>query len=500
MRCSSARTLKALVGCARSVLIATAVAVAWPTATAQSQPYAPSHFEWQNSREHDVLDMSLGQPVAPRLGQIVIRLKYRRVGTTTDRFEYDGVKQVQALFRRPVPKLVFGNKPDATAYGTNGSGAERQFGLNIAGQQAVLWTPALSLLTSSIETEPTFVAGRVQSFTWTVEGDIFYEVPRGVSAGWHFIALTGFEPGPSHHPFADHAWWTSGQLQPLFVENAEYVALGDSYASGEGAPPFPGTDAKNNHCHRSDRPGSLWFAQAPGPDMEVLKHTNVACSGAVLDDLSRINQGEPVQLDSLSARTLVVSVSIGGNDAYFAKVLTSCVLDTSACVDTWKKRVKKRLKGLRSRLPRLYSEIHRRAPNARLLVVGYPHLFNKQPKKKTRRSCKGIDPLAQTWINRVVDDANSMVSNLVEDAPQANKAFVDLRSAFAGHGVCAKHNWINGIRVGKNTKVLSQSFHPNVSGQRAIGKALAEEWTRMFYGPYISGWWPFQSHEGPVTP
>ena len=103
-----------------------------------------------------------------------------------------------------------------------------------------------------------------------------------------------------------------------------YIALGDSYSSGEGNPPFlAGTDGPNDYCHRSPQAysevlGSL-FGIAP---------RFYACSGAVTSDItSTFHDTEPPQLTQpgTDSSADLVTMTIGGNDAGFADVLQACI-------------------------------------------------------------------------------------------------------------------------------------------------------------------------------
>src|SRR3954471_10757038 len=106
-----------------------------------------------------------------------------------------------------------------------------------------------------------------------------------------------------------------------------YVALGDSYSSGEGNPPF---DAGSGQCHRSPAAWPRMIArQDPGIDMAA----HIACSGATSTPLRRRHNGEPPQLRQL--RDLdqpadLVTITIGGNDIGFGPVLADCFV--SDCV------------------------------------------------------------------------------------------------------------------------------------------------------------------------
>ena len=108
-----------------------------------------------------------------------------------------------------------------------------------------------------------------------------------------------------------------------------------------------------------------------------------ACSGAKIADVTN------TQLSALTSATTHVSISVGGNDAGFADVLTECAQPwwSSNCdgaINTAQSFVNNTLP---SRLTTLYSQIRARAPYAKVVVVGYPRIFN------------GEDCNAFTWFS-----------------------------------------------------------------------------------------------------
>ncbi|HQX87699.1 MAG TPA: GDSL-type esterase/lipase family protein, partial [Ornithinibacter sp.] len=97
---------------------------------------------------------------------------------------------------------------------------------------------------------------------------------------------------------------------PAHAANPSYVALGDSYSSGTGTRSYI---SDGTSCLRSVYAYPSLIASAKGYDLNFR-----ACSGAKIADVSN------TQLSALSSSTAYVSISIGGNDAGFASVLTTC--------------------------------------------------------------------------------------------------------------------------------------------------------------------------------
>lgn len=189
------------------------------------------------------------------------------------------------------------------------------------------------------------------------------------------------------------------------IGELRYVAMGDSYHSGEGTLPFdPGTDGIFNWCHRSLDAAAVRFARDLGSGLPPIKLSHVACSGAVIKNLYESASGEPPQLEALGPDVGLVTLSIGGNDAEFAPVLKSCMATRSCRI--WKRsETERRLAWLDTPnsnyggytpLEGTYRRIRELAPNAQVLVVGYPRLFQIGG---SLIPCWGITKFDQQWVN-----------------------------------------------------------------------------------------------------
>jgi hypothetical protein len=177
--------------------------------------------------------------------------------------------------------------------------------------------------------------------------------------------------------------------------SAEYVGLGDSYASGLGSFSYiSGTTGKNG-CYRATNGYIEDIATEYGLSLDF-----AACSGARIGDLW---EGKKAQLTQIGPETRYVTLSIGGNDVGFSSVLESCIGGLYAkggkgCAGRDEAAVLEALNWLRygrepgnytlpgghgksknsERLPsleELYETIVEQAPGVELVVVGYPNLF-----------------------------------------------------------------------------------------------------------------------------
>jgi len=208
--------------------------------------------------------------------------------------------------------------------------------------------------------------------------------------------------------------WTHGGPQ--------YVALGDSFQSGEGTEYrnggefLPGTDETEdylnsdgyfverprNQCHRSDKAYPVLLNGWIPEDMSVTLDF-WACKDMYIDDLTeserdyygppwtdpekpssfvgRIDDGSMSSLDRLGDETWLVTIGIGGNDIGFAKVLSDCAAGNhwngwATCfrpgiVDETYELISDQSEPLEE----LYGEIRDRADNAAVFVLGYPRFF-----------------------------------------------------------------------------------------------------------------------------
>ncbi|WP_246018788.1 SGNH/GDSL hydrolase family protein [Saccharothrix australiensis] len=211
----------------------------------------------------------------------------------------------------------------------------------------------------------------------------------------------------------------------------EYVALGDSYAAGVGA--------DRASCGRDRNAYPELYAATHRLELEF-----AACSGATTGDVAR-------QAERITGETSLVTVTVGGNDAGFSDVLTTCVLRSEEkClrrVDTAEEFIEDELP---RRLDALYRSVRERT-SARVVVLGYPHLFD------TDGRC-GMSKARREALN----GASDRISEVLRDrAEAAGFAYADVRDEFEGHGVCSDDPWIHDL-----TFPVGDSFHPNAAGHR----------------------------------
>ena len=312
-----------------------------------------------------------------------------------------------------------------------------------------------------------------------------------------------------------------GTASSRTVSTFKYVALGDSYSAGEGVDPYlrDGFDRStgrqgvvDNRCHRSSRayatwikpsgfpktlyalasgggkPGSFGGKNKYGSDANVRLGNGVswafwACSGAITTNVLPSASGGKRQSDphetydpkpqldlaSLGGANLV-AITIGGNDVGFVDIVQYCAVrncNTGAFVQGRTKIID----DVKGPLEDVYRAIAKKAPDAKILVLGYPQLF---PASAAEQSCAELSVWLgeQDMLRKLDAHFNDVARQAVADVANSgvDVQFVPVADRFKGHEVCGNRgSWLNGPSATFNLRrsgVDDQSFHPNRAGQQ----------------------------------
>jgi lysophospholipase L1-like esterase len=237
--------------------------------------------------------------------------------------------------------------------------------------------------------------------------------------------------------FADPA---TAQVAPRQAATG-YVALGDSYSAGVGAGDYL---SSGKECKRSSRAYPVLWAEAHAPS----SFSFAACNGARASDVLT------EQLGHLSARTGLVTLTVGGSDAGFATVMTTCALGGNTRCLAAVAGARDTMDGPLARdLDRLYAAIRDRAPAAHVVVLGYPHLY------QLKGTCVlGLADPDRAAVNGAVDHLNEVIA---KGAAEYGFTFADVTAAFAGHEICSASPWLRAVDV----LAITESYHPTAPGQ-----------------------------------
>jgi hypothetical protein len=222
-----------------------------------------------------------------------------------------------------------------------------------------------------------------------------------------------------------------------------YVALGDSYSSGVGSGSYT---AASGSCDQSPGAYPALWAVASDP----ATYSFQACSGATVGNVITS------QLPALSSSTTLVSITVGGDDIGFTSVMESCALlffITEPCtqaVDAAENVINTDLPG---DLDTLFADIKADAPNANVVVLGYPDFFDTSV-----AGCPVMLPASRAAVNQ----ASDMIDSVIQAAAvKYGDTYADVRPAFAGHEVCDSDPWINKL----DWTDVNISYHPTAEGQ-----------------------------------
>ncbi len=272
------------------------------------------------------------------------------------------------------------------------------------------------------------------------------------------------------------------------VESDKYVAMGDSYQSGEGAYNYlPGTNINGvNQCHRSTNAYPELLVDRGVVNLDLRFR---ACSGAKMGDLSLDSKpgGAPwndgSQYAALGPDTKLVTIGIVGNDLGFSPIVQSCVtrafyLWGRPCYSDHGDEVIQKLASLRDgdihdQLLAVYRNVRRLAPFARVVVVSYPEFLPTSKDGYNQNqwlgfaTCGGVQWTDGLWIDDAVKKADKSIG---ETAAAAGFDFVNIADIMNGHEMCSKTPGINGI-IGAGD---SESFHPNKLGHSLIADRIQQ--------------------------
>ena len=266
--------------------------------------------------------------------------------------------------------------------------------------------------------------------------------------------------------------WIAAQPAQL-----NYVALGDSFSSGEGVPPFlPPSDT--NGCDRATRAYAMLLDQDPELSLNLKTLLSfTACAGATTETLVSGQSTNGNQLDAITADTDVVTLTVGGNDVGFVDYATACFWgdcsQTTAAFQTIQDKINNilpsRLSGLLDSIQGRLAEV---GSTAQVYVVGYPRMMPYDD--GTWPNCSYLPQDDRAAIRLVTTNLNTKVAQAV-GAKGYPFVFVDadlvldsLRvSPFANHELCSSDGYFNGIVV-----PTGYSFHPNAQGQQAYATLI----------------------------
>jgi len=247
----------------------------------------------------------------------------------------------------------------------------------------------------------------------------------------------------------------------------QYVALGDSFTS---APLVPVTDmAKGCFRSRSNYPALV----ARELDLRL---EDRSCGGARTVDFRRSQYPEvPPQLTAVKPGVKLVTISVGGNDQrVFTDLVTRCTRlraqDPAGAPCRAYMRAEgsdallAALRSTRSRVTDIVREVRERAPEAKVLVVGYPQIISAD------NTCAQLPLAAGDYaygerVNRALTEVLRFA------AKETGSTYVDVWAASQGHDICSDDPWVNGAVTDQQR---AAAYHPFAAEQVAVADLVVD--------------------------
>ena len=238
----------------------------------------------------------------------------------------------------------------------------------------------------------------------------------------------------------------SPRATPNGSAGGSYVAIGDSFTSGQGAGPWNTVEPE---CFRSVSGSYPTITANSSSYREAL---NFACSGAnttaVLAQVRKID-------DRIKLKASLVTLTVGGIDAGSNQVLAACAPDpTSALCAYAFDAAAAKLPAIGPKLVSTYAAVAAAFPKARIVVLNYPRLFDPSYPS----------PLASN-LNGATDALNRVIAGAVTATNNPRVSLTDVTDEFAGHGIGSAASYISFSND-------QSAFHPNVLGN-TFGYAAA---------------------------
>ncbi len=286
-------------------------------------------------------------------------------------------------------------------------------------------------------------------------------------------ALTACDDGPPGASVGNPSA-SSSATRESDLAYPTYVALGDSYTA---APGVPQTEQETG-CLRSNGNYASLVANQLESDF-----VDVSCTGASTVSLVGAQHSadhvHPPQFAALSADTSLVTLGIGGNDLkLFETMVGTCGQfglsdpDGSPCRDYMKDAGKEKdflvekIHKVGGRVKAALKGIHDRAPQARVVLVGYPQPLPSKGTCRILPLAKGDYPYVRSLVVKLNDALRTA-------AKKAKADFIDMVKASKGHDICAGSDaWVNGM----NTDLMrALAFHPFADEQQAVADLIMKK-------------------------
>lgn len=320
-----------------------------------------------------------------------------------------------------------------------------------------------------------------------------------VAAHQNYYDYNIVKPLLSTFPINYPTGYTGQSIPAEFVPPAPtYVAMGDSFSSGEGNAPYElDTDESGvNQCHRS--PLAYPRLLQNDPTLSLGTTAFIACSGATTDNVRFGGTGggswnKAPQVDALSGDTELVTITIGGNDVGLKGFITSCMFAACGIGTNAYNDIADKIDGslFQDKLRVTYLKILTDASTADVYVINYPYIVRDRPNDACNVFPDGLtsnDAAAEVVTTKLNTAILGVYADIKQDSTLSATLkdrlhFVEVNytgSPFAGHDMCSAQSgdneYLDNYFHWFDTASPSspRAFHPNEDGQAAYKSIIKE--------------------------
>lgn len=255
------------------------------------------------------------------------------------------------------------------------------------------------------------------------------------------------------------------------AHGGRYVALGSSFAAGPGIAPSATERPAKSRQSRRNYPHLV--ARRCGFDL-----VDVTSSGATVENVLRSPQhGRPPQITAVTARTELVTVTVGGNDiGYVASLVAAClpawasalpVLGTRLRAATRPAAAPDRLARTADEVGEVFAALRLRAPGARIVCVDYLTVLPPTYRDDL--------PFAEPRYHSLVGLAEDLRVALARACAAEDVDLVQAAEHSIDHHAWSAEPWTSAwVRPRPRA---NPSFHPTAAGMAAVADLVTAHLT-----------------------
>ena len=243
-----------------------------------------------------------------------------------------------------------------------------------------------------------------------------------------------------------------------------YVAIGDGFA----AAPYLGADVSKTDCLRSATNYPSQVARA----LQVATVTDVTCTGATTADLTATSSPPgskrklAPQLDAVTKDTDLVSIGVGIEDNGLLQNMFRVCQAEPCGTQVLGPPLARQIDAYGASIATIVRTIQDVAPNATILVVGYPQIMPKEGR------CDALPPSTEKQLSVAYSVLGQVNGFLRSAAFQTGASYIDVAEISDDHTACSAEPWVSGATTKKGT---SQALHPVAAEQQAVAQAIVDQ-------------------------